>query len=70
MNVLDGLWLCSGSSAPQGLVYTITDVKDLHDWMHHHFTEHPLFTSLTEEELVSVSSQDSRAVQMKNKSGE
>ena len=38
----------------QGLVYTVTDVKDLHDWMVHHFTEHPLFVRVTEVELVSI----------------
>ena len=26
-----------------GLVYTATDVKDLHEWMEMHFIEHPLF---------------------------
>ncbi|MPC25159.1 tRNA (guanine-N(7)-)-methyltransferase [Portunus trituberculatus] len=36
----------------QGLVYTVTDVKDLHDWMVHHFTEHPLFVCVTEDELA------------------
>ncbi|KAL3269181.1 hypothetical protein HHI36_008265 [Cryptolaemus montrouzieri] len=35
-----------------GIVYTITDVKDLHDWMVKHFTEHPLFERLTSEDLV------------------
>ncbi|KAL3269182.1 hypothetical protein HHI36_008265 [Cryptolaemus montrouzieri] len=34
-----------------GIVYTITDVKDLHDWMVKHFTEHPLFERLTSEDL-------------------
>ncbi len=37
----------------QGLVYTITDVKEVHDWMVQHFTEHPLFDRLSEEEVVS-----------------
>lgn len=32
-----------------GIVYTITDVKDLHDWMVKHLTEHPLFERLPEE---------------------
>ncbi|XP_029007278.1 tRNA (guanine-N(7)-)-methyltransferase [Betta splendens] len=35
-----------------GLVYTITDVEEVHIWMVKHFTEHPLFTRVTEEELV------------------
>ncbi|XP_045445448.1 tRNA (guanine-N(7)-)-methyltransferase isoform X1 [Melitaea cinxia] len=37
--------------ADQGIVYTITDVKDLHEWMVTHFEEHPLFKRMTEEEL-------------------
>lgn len=35
-----------------GLIYTITDVKDLHDWMVKHLSEHRLFERLTEEELA------------------
>jgi tRNA (guanine-N7-)-methyltransferase len=35
-----------------GIVYTVTDVKELHDWMKQHFTEHPLFEQVLEEELV------------------
>lgn len=34
-----------------GLVYTITDVKDLHEWMVLHLSQHPLFERLTQEEL-------------------
>nr|CAG4638681.1 EOG090X0BSB [Cyclestheria hislopi] len=34
-----------------GLVYTVTDVKDLHDWMVQHLERHPLFQRLTEAEL-------------------
>ncbi|KAJ8917798.1 hypothetical protein NQ315_010704, partial [Exocentrus adspersus] len=33
-----------------GIVYTVTDVKDLHDWMVKHFTEHPLFEAVPQEE--------------------
>jgi len=36
--------------AEGALVYTVTDVKDLHDWMVRHFVEHPLFEPLTDEE--------------------
>lgn len=36
----------------KGLVYTITDVPDLCDWMKKHFTEHPLFEAVSEDELV------------------
>lgn len=34
-----------------GIVYTITDVKDLHDWMVDHFEKFPLFKRMTDEEL-------------------
>lgn len=37
----------------QGLVYTITDVLELHEWMCTHFEEHPLFERVPLEELVS-----------------
>lgn len=35
-----------------GLVYTITDVPDLCDWMKKHFIQHPLFEAVSEEELA------------------
>ncbi|KAM3963107.1 tRNA (guanine-N(7)-)-methyltransferase [Aphomia sociella] len=47
-------WLLSEYAyvlAEHGIVYTITDVKDLHDWMVLHFEENPLFERITEEEL-------------------
>ena len=34
-----------------GLIYTITDVHDLHEWMVSHLEDHPLFERLTEDEL-------------------
>ncbi|KAJ0068605.1 hypothetical protein NL108_009720, partial [Boleophthalmus pectinirostris] len=34
-----------------GLVYTNTDVEEVHLWMVKHFTEHPLFTRVSEEDL-------------------
>lgn len=34
-----------------GKIYTITDVKDLHDWMVSHISNHPLFRQLSEEEM-------------------
>ncbi|CAH2008191.1 unnamed protein product [Acanthoscelides obtectus] len=34
-----------------GVVYTVTDVKDLHEWMVQHFTEHPLFDRVSEDDL-------------------
>ncbi|XP_032513580.2 tRNA (guanine-N(7)-)-methyltransferase [Danaus plexippus] len=47
-------WLLSEYAyvlAEQGIVYTITDVKDLHDWMVTHFEEHPLFKRIPDDEL-------------------
>lgn len=35
---------------PGGLVYTVTDVKDLHNWQVQKLTEHPMFELLTDEE--------------------
>ncbi|KAI1337060.1 putative methyltransferase [Xylariaceae sp. FL0016] len=35
---------------PGGIVYTITDVEDLHDWMVSHFDAHPSFERIVEEE--------------------
>lgn len=36
---------------PGGLLYTITDVKDLHEWMVQHLTAHPLFERLTDDAM-------------------
>ncbi|KAH8360770.1 hypothetical protein KR084_008463 [Drosophila pseudotakahashii] len=36
-----------------GLVYTMTDVEDLHKWIVAHMEEHPLYERLTEEEAKS-----------------
>ncbi|XP_049867354.1 tRNA (guanine-N(7)-)-methyltransferase [Pectinophora gossypiella] len=47
-------WLLSEYAyvlAEQGIVYTITDVKDLHEWMVSHFEEHPLFERVSEGDL-------------------
>ncbi|KIM39697.1 hypothetical protein M413DRAFT_19518 [Hebeloma cylindrosporum] len=38
---------------PGGIVYTITDVKDLHDWMRVHLSAFPLFEPVDEETLRS-----------------
>lgn len=35
---------------PGGIVYTITDVEDLHKWMVKHFEDHPSFVRVGEEE--------------------
>ena len=37
----------------QGVVYTVTDVRDLHDWMVKHLAEHPLFRRIPDDQLVS-----------------
>ncbi|KAF9162584.1 tRNA (guanine-N(7)-)-methyltransferase (tRNA(m7G46)-methyltransferase) [Actinomortierella ambigua] len=36
---------------PGGIIYTISDVKDLHLWMVKHLDEHPLFARIPDEEL-------------------
>jgi tRNA (guanine-N7-)-methyltransferase len=36
---------------PGGMIYTITDVKDLGDWMKKHLDEHPLYELVSEEDL-------------------
>lgn len=38
--------------APGGMLYTATDVKDLHDWMVEKLDAHPLFVRIPNEELV------------------
>ncbi|KAK6084315.1 tRNA (guanine-N(7)-)-methyltransferase [Seiridium cupressi] len=35
---------------PGGVIYTITDVEDLHNWMVHHLNAHPSFERVPEEE--------------------
>jgi tRNA (guanine-N7-)-methyltransferase len=35
---------------PGGIIYTITDVEDLHNWMVQHFNAHPSFERVSEEE--------------------
>lgn len=37
--------------AEGAIVYTVTDVKDLHKWIVQHFHEHPLFDDVPQEEL-------------------
>lgn len=36
---------------PGGIIYTITDVKDLHEWMKSHLEAFPLFESVDEKTL-------------------
>lgn len=35
-----------------GVLYTVTDVKDLHDWMKDKLNSHPMFVPYTEEQYV------------------
>ncbi|CAM4733346.1 hypothetical protein PO909_021025 [Leuciscus waleckii] len=35
-----------------GLVYTNTDVEEVHDWIVTHFRDHPLFTRVSDEQLA------------------
>ncbi|CAK9296831.1 unnamed protein product [Gordionus sp. m RMFG-2023] len=37
-----------------GLVYSITDVFDMHEWISKHFNEHPLFAKLSNDEKVLI----------------
>nr|XP_018264132.1 tRNA (guanine-N(7)-)-methyltransferase [Kwoniella dejecticola CBS 10117]OBR86290.1 tRNA (guanine-N(7)-)-methyltransferase [Kwoniella dejecticola CBS 10117] len=37
---------------PGGILYTVTDVKDLHEWMALHLNNHPLFIPIPNEELA------------------
>ncbi|KAF9937541.1 hypothetical protein KVV02_001483 [Mortierella alpina] len=37
---------------PGGIIYTISDVKDLHLWMVKHLDAHPLFVKIPDEELL------------------
>ncbi|GAA5905542.1 hypothetical protein JCM6882_004780 [Rhodosporidiobolus microsporus] len=39
---------------PGGLLYTITDVPDLHTWMTGHIADFPLFKRLTDEEIDNI----------------
>lgn len=39
--------------AEGAVVYTITDVEDLHNWIVKHFQEHPLFEEVAKEDLVA-----------------
>lgn len=49
-----------------GIVYTITDVKDLHEWMVKHLEEHPLF----ERKLAQWEEQDKCVELMRNSTEE
>lgn len=40
--------------APGGILYTITDVEELHNWHVEKCTSHPCFTRISDEELVRI----------------
>lgn len=46
-----------------GLLYTITDVPDLHTWMVSHLDPFPLFQRLTEEEINNLGRESGEGVQ-------
>lgn len=58
----------------EGIVYTITDVKDLHDWMVKHLEAHPLFARLGPEfeqndecaKLMCVVTEEGKKVERNN----
>ncbi|KAK4048539.1 tRNA (guanine-N(7)-)-methyltransferase (tRNA(m7G46)-methyltransferase) [Microbotryomycetes sp. JL201] len=45
-----------------GLLYTITDVPDLHEWMVSHLAIHPLFKRLSEQEINDLGKTNSEQV--------
>ncbi|BGP19981.1 hypothetical protein JCM10213_006758 [Rhodosporidiobolus nylandii] len=47
---------------PGGLLYTITDVPDLHEWMTGHLAPFPLFKRLTEEEIDNLGKESGEGV--------
>ncbi|GAA5854735.1 hypothetical protein JCM5353_004603 [Sporobolomyces roseus] len=48
---------------PGGLLYTITDVPDLHTWMTSHLAAFPLFKRLTEEEIDNLGLESNEGVE-------
>ncbi|GAA5967192.1 hypothetical protein JCM21900_004724 [Sporobolomyces salmonicolor] len=48
---------------PGGLLYTITDVPDLHIWMTSHLASFPLFARLTEEEIDNLGYESGEGVE-------
>ncbi|GAA5955775.1 hypothetical protein JCM3765_001849 [Sporobolomyces pararoseus] len=48
---------------PGGLLYTITDVPDLHVWMTSHLAAFPLFKRLTEEEIDNLGLESGEGVE-------
>ncbi|MBW0478800.1 hypothetical protein O181_018515 [Austropuccinia psidii MF-1] len=48
---------------PNGLLYTITDVKDLHLWMVKHLDAHPLFKKIEVDEVIKSDSREERIIE-------
>lgn len=46
--------MCVCVCVAQGLVYTNTDVEEVHEWIVKHFSDHPLFSRVSEEQLVCL----------------
>jgi len=59
---------------PGGIVYTITDVEDLHNWMVQHFDAHPSFERVSDEEqeadecvrIMKVETEEGKKVERNN----
>jgi tRNA (guanine-N7-)-methyltransferase len=59
---------------PGGIVYTITDVEDLHNWMVGHFDSHPSFARVQEDEqeadecvkIMRVETEEGKKVERNN----
>jgi tRNA (guanine-N7-)-methyltransferase len=59
---------------PGGIVYTITDVEDLHNWMVGHFDAHPSFERVQEDEqdaddcvkIMRVETEEGKKVERNN----
>ena len=54
---------------PGGVIYTITDVEDLHDWIVEHFDDHASFEAIHEEELEGVGDQCVTAMKRETEEG-
>lgn len=59
---------------PGGVIYTITDVEDLHNWMVEHLDEHPLFERLSKDwesqdkcvEIMTTETEEGKKVSRNN----
>ncbi|KAJ3070466.1 tRNA (guanine-N(7)-)-methyltransferase (tRNA(m7G46)-methyltransferase), partial [Quaeritorhiza haematococci] len=39
---------------PDGILYTVTDVRDLHEWMVKHLDDHPCFERITDQSVLDA----------------